>query len=214
MRLAIPKPLICPQCGESICAANLNRSLNKWECPRCGAHVRFAKSYELFMILLTILFALFVGTATYGHDSGGTWLLGVLVSSIAVQFLFPLYIRPWLQLGSYQPKGTIVGSALWISTYLFLLELLAVVGFSLHVVSREAYQDNLETLSLPLALLNRNFLLNPDKRFSDICGVLLGNSVIYGLVVFACYKVVHRAFLKSKVTQLSLSPKNPTDEDD
>jgi hypothetical protein len=47
-----------------------------------------------------------------------------------------------------------------------------------------------------------------------MCGVILGNSFFYGLILFGCYKLVHQAFRRSRVTQLSLSGKNPTDEDD
>jgi hypothetical protein len=214
VRFVLPKPLTCPQCGERIWRGALSMSLNKRECPYCRAHVRIANSYELFIGAVAITSAALVGIATHTQSSDGTWLLGMIAAMIVSYVVLLVSTPPWLKLGSYQSKWTVAVSFLRITTYMSFFGLLALAGFSLHAASKEDLQENLEMLSVPLASISRNFLLSPESSLTDICGVVLGNSFLYGLVILACYKFVHRKFRRARVTQLSLSAKNPTDEDD
>jgi hypothetical protein len=74
--------------------------------------------------------------------------------------------------------------------------------------------EHFAMLSWPLASISPNFLITPDKALSDVCGVILGNSFFFGLLLFACYQPVRWAFRRARVQQLSLSGTNPTDDDD
>jgi hypothetical protein len=147
VRLGKPKPLVCPQCGERIWRGSLGRSLNKWECPHCGAHVGIASSYELSIGALSFLSAVLIGAVTHRQDSDGTWLLGVIAAAAVIHMALMVSIPPWLKLGSYQTKATVVSSFLGAAMYMFLLGLLALGAFTLHTASKQDLQENLEMLS-------------------------------------------------------------------
>ncbi len=214
MRLAKPRPLTCPQCGKRIWRGSLSRSLNKRECPFCRTHLRIAGSYELFIGTIGIISAALIGIATHTQASDGAWLLGVIAATAVIYVAALALIPPWLQLGSYQAKLTVVSSFLGATMVMFFVNLTGFGGFILLAGSKQDLRRHLAMLSAPLTWASPNFLVTPESSYSQMCGVLLGNSFFYGLTFFACYKFVHRAFRRARLTQLSLSGKNPTEENE
>lgn len=210
VRLTRFKPLTCPRCGEPID----RRRLNEWVCPSCQARIGIAHSYQRCVDLLTFAWIVLLGIVTHRSASDGTWLLGIILSAIPFWIAFIVLVPPWLKQGSNQPRVTIVSSFLGAAMTIFLVEFLGFTAVILLLGSKRDLQEHLDMLSWPLAWINPNFLITPDKALSDVCGVILGNSFFFGLLLFACYQAVRWAFRRARVQRLWLSGTNPTDDDD
>jgi hypothetical protein len=97
----------------------------------------------------------------------------------------------------------------------FFVEFLLFVGaYVLLGATQNELRDHLEMLSMPLAGISRNFLITPSKSLLDVCGVILGNSVFFGIVIYAFYQPVRWAFRRSRPTQLSIANTDVPDDDD
>ncbi|MGA2966304.1 MAG: hypothetical protein ABSD64_08835 [Terriglobales bacterium] len=153
--------------------------------------------------------------ATYKSTSGGAWLLRVFLSAIPCWFIFMTVVPPWLKQGRNQPRITVVSAWLGAAMTVFLVEFL-LLGAA-HVLlgaSRPELLEHLWMLSMPLAWINPNFLLTPAKSFPDVCGVILGNSVFFGSLMFACYQIVCWAFRRARPTRLSISDSDDTEDEE
>lgn len=205
------KPLTCPHCNERI----PRRPLKDWQCPFCDADVGIGRSYQWCIGLLTFLTMSLLAVTTHESTSGGAWLLGIFVTAIPCWFMFLNVVPPWLKPGNNQPRLTLVSSWLTAAFWVFLIEFM---GFGTVYVlfggSRLELLEHLTMLSLHMALISSNFLITPARSFFDACGVILGNSVFFGTLMFTCYQIVHRAFRRARPAQFSLSRSNPTEDDD
>lgn len=205
------KPLTCPRCNERI----HRQQVKDWECPSCHSDFGLAPSYQRCVGSLTLASVSLLAVATHKSTSGGAWLLSVFSSAIPSWFIFMIVVPPWLKRGHNQPKFTIVVSWLSAALSVFVVEFL---GFgAAHLLlgaSRRELLEHLEMLSMPLAWISPNFLITPSKSFFDVCGVILGNSVFFGSLIFAAYQPVRLAFRRSRPTQLSLSNSNSTEDED
>jgi hypothetical protein len=139
----------------------------------------------------------------------------IFLCAIPVSGFFSIAVPPKLVVGTYQPRVSLLSAWLGAALTIFVVEyLLFGSAYVFLKASPSDLQEHLTMLSLPLAWINRNFLTTPQKTFFDVCGVILGNSIFYGLIMYACYQPVRWAFRKAQPTQLSISGKNPTAEDD
>jgi hypothetical protein len=189
--------------------------LRNWECPACHTETGIAQSYYQCVGLFTLASGGLIGVGTHQSTSGGSWLLGVIVSTIMCWFFFLAVIPPWLKRGRNQARISLLHT--WVSAAIsaFLFQFLGLgIALLLLGASHQELMDHIEFLSVPLAWISPNFLLTPANSFFDLCGILLGNSVFYGTFVFACYQPVRWAFRRARPTQLSLSNRNsPEDEE-
>jgi predicted RNA-binding Zn-ribbon protein involved in translation (DUF1610 family) len=205
------KPPTCPQCNERI----WREHLKDWKCPSCHTDIGFADSYRRFIGLLTFASISLIATATHKSSSGGTWILSVVLLAIPVWLIFIIIVPPWLKRGHNQPKITIVSSWLGTALSVFVFEFLGFgTAYVLLGASQSELQELLDMLSSPLAWISPNFLLTPAKSLLDVCGVILGNSVFFGLLIFACYQLVWRALRRTRPTRLSISGSNDTEDDE
>ncbi len=211
MRLLDFKPLTCPQCGERID----RRRLREAACPHCHVDIGIAHSYRACVGLLALVSMVRLGVATYKPASDGGWLLGVMVSALPLWVFFMVLIPPWLKRGHNQPRVTFVSSWLSAAATIFLVEFLGFGAAYLALgASQRELRELLDMLSIPLAWISPNFLLRPGKSFLDVCGVILGNSFLLGLPLFACYESVRWFFRRNRPVQLSITDANPSDDDD
>jgi hypothetical protein len=209
--VSIFKPLTCPECNERI----HRQSLKDWECPFCHTDIGLAPSYQRCVGLLTFASVSLLAIATHKSTSGGAWLLGIFFSAIPCWITFLNIVPPWLKRGHNQPRITLVSSWLGAALTVFLVEFL--VFGAAHVLfgaSRRELLEFLWMLSEPLAWISPNFLITPAKSFFDLCGVILGNSVFFGSLIFACYQSVRWALRRNRPAQLSLSNTNSTEDDE
>ena len=205
------KPLTCPRCS-----AHIPRCwFGDWECPHCHADLGLAQSYERVLALLTLASVCLIAVATHKSTSGGEWLLKVFLSAIPCWLIFRVVVPPWLKQGRNQDRLTFVKAWLGAAITVFL------VGFVLfgaaHVLlgaSRREFQEFLEMLSLPLAWISPNSLITPGKGLLHVYGVILGNSVFFGALIYVCYQPVRWAFRRWRPTQLSLSDGDSTEDNE
>ncbi len=75
-------------------------------------------------------------------------------------------------------------------------------------------QEHLEDLSLPLARISPNFLIRRESSILDVCGIILGNSFFFALLIFSFYQPIRWLFRRARPTQLNISHSHAVDEDD
>lgn len=205
------EPLTCPRCKGRL----ERQQLKDWECPHCHVDLGIALSYRRLVALLTLLMVTLIAVVTHRPTSGGAWLFRVFASALPCWFLLMLYIPPRLKEGHIQPRVTFVSSWLGAALSVFFVEFLLFVGaYVLLGATQNELRDHLEMLSMPLAGISRNFLITPSKSLLDVCGVILGNSVFFGIVIYAFYQPVRWAFRRSRPTQLSIANTDVPDDDD
>ena len=206
----MPRPLLCPECNRRI----PRRDIGNWECPFCHTDIGFAVSYRRFVALLALLMAILIAFASHEPNSGGGWLLGVLLSALPCWFLLVTFIPPWLKRGHTQPRVTFVSAWLGTALSVFLVDFLLFVAAHVLLGATESeLREHLEMLSMPLASISKNFLITPGKSFLDVCGVILGNSIFFGSVIYLFYQPVRWAFRRGRPTQLSITDSNASDDD-
>lgn len=203
------EPLTCPKCGERIAG----RQLRKWQCPSCHIPVTVADSYARLTGLLAVAIVITLGILTHRTNSDGTWLLCLILSVIPIRFVLSMIIPPWLKKGRYEFRFTFGEAIITSAIYIFLVLFVLGAGTILLLGSKNDVRELLEALSAPIVWINRNFLITPDKNFLDVCGVILGNSFFYGSFYFVCQRCVRCAYRKARPIRLSLSGKDPTDDD-
>jgi hypothetical protein len=203
------KPLICPKCDERI----TRRQLTKWQCPYCHTAVTLADSYSRWIWSFTIAFVIALGIATHRTDSGGTWLFWLFLSALPINFILNVMLPPWLKEGTFQFRFTFVAAFFLGTIDVFVVVFVIFTIAVLLLGTKSDVREHLALLSWPLDLISPNFLITPEKSFTDVCGVILGDGLLYGSWLFGCFRLVHWAWRKGRPTQLSLSGRNPTDED-
>jgi hypothetical protein len=214
-RLNMRKPPTCPTCNRFL---DLHE-LKEWICPFCGADFSIDESYRHHIGKLTLASMIFLGVLSHRSYSGGTWLLVVILSGIPIWIIFIRLIPLRLRSGRQQPKirmmSTYLGMVSTVFLAVFLTEFLGLGGLMFITgATRNNVQEHFQILSMPLAWISTNFLITPNNSFSDVCGVILGNSFFYGLLMFTCYQPIRWIFRRSRPTQLSLTGGLPTDDDE
>jgi hypothetical protein len=205
------EPLTCPRCKGHL----KRQQLKDWNCPHCHIDLGLALSYRRTLALLTLLMVTLVAFATHKPTSGGAWLFRMFVLAIPCWFFLMLSIPPWLKKGHIQPRVTFISSWLGAALSVLLVEFLLFVGaYVLLGASQSELLEHLEMLSMPLASISPNFLITCTRSFLDVCGVILGNSIFFGTVIYAFYLPVRWAFRRARPTQLSIASSDAPEDDD
>ncbi len=68
--------------------------------------------------------------------------------------------------------------------------------------------------SFPLGLINRNFIIRPDRSLAEVIGIVTANCYFYALGLTVVFKVVHGFLSRSRVTQLGISGTMLNDDDE
>jgi len=79
--------------------------------------------------------------------------------------------------------------------------------------SKNEIQETLTTISLPLAWISPEFLLNPSNNFFDVCGVVLANSFFYALATFIVWRWVHSVIRRNRVTAINIEGRIEHDDE-
>jgi len=185
-----------------------------WACPSCKADIDLAYSYQRCADLFAFASVVLLGVATRKPASGGAWLLWTILSGIPLWFAFFLLVPPWLRKGRRQPRLTLMSAYLGAVASLFFVGLVGFGAITKFLGNPADVQEHLEDLSIPLAWISRNFMITRASSLSDVCGVVLGNSFFYALLLFGCYQSIRWLFLRARPTQLNISDNHALDEDD
>jgi hypothetical protein len=199
----------CPKCGERLCFRDSQDPL----CMACDTPVHLSWSYRRYTACLSLLVVALIGFVTYRPSSDGRWVLGLVLFWPLLTVVFWTILPQRYEQSYSQPKVTFPVAFLAVFVSVFAVEF---VGFGMAYVILGApsseISELLEMLSMPLAWVHHQFLITPEKSFLDVCGVIAGNSLLLGLPVFACVKVVQAAFRQNRVTQIGIG--GVTDDSD
>jgi hypothetical protein len=206
----MPKSLNCPSCNRPI---DLGQTKD-WVCPHCHDAFRVADAYNRNAALFTMAGVALIGLVSHDSSSDGKWLLGTILSALPLWFLFLTSVPLYLEKGSSQPRLTIVGAYISATFSIFVFGLIGMGGMYLLLgASHRDLQEHLQMFSFPLAYIDRNFLIQPGKTFAEVCGIVMGNSVFFGLLVFACYHPIRYFLRRNRPTQLAITDSAPTEDD-
>jgi hypothetical protein len=200
---------VCPNCGETLRFRNRRESV----CMACNEPAQLAWSYRRYTAYLALLAVVLIAFATYRPTSGGLWIMGLVLFWPLITVVLWAILPPSYERGYPQPKFTLVAACVTVFATVFAVEF---VGFAVAYIVLGAkpseIKEQLYRLSMPLALFNSQFLITPEKRFVDACGVMVGNSLLIALPIFGCVKVVQAAFRRNRVTQIGIT--DSVDESD
>jgi hypothetical protein len=202
---------VCPNCGEPLRLRDLRDDL----CMTCNEPVRVPWAHRRQISYMALLVVVLIGLATYSRASGGPWLIGLVLFWPLIAFVLSAILPPTYERGYAQPQVTFVTTFVTVFVSVLLVEFVAFLGA--YVVLRAKpweVQEHLELLSEPLALLNRQFLITPEKSFSDVWGVMLGNSFLIAIPVFLCAKGVQHILRRNRPTQIGISGSADATDDD
>src|SRR5262249_26228977 len=166
-------------------------------------------AYFRLLWLLAFMTLGALGIPTFNSEHAGTWLLVLVLLALPSRMVWGLLVPPWIQRGVYK-------TGLPFIAWYFVASLTQFLMWSfwgwLHILlgaSNAEMRENLDSFSLPLYWINSAFLIRPDKRFADVCGIILGNSFFYALVMFALYTGVHAKLNRNRAIQLNITDSDP-----
>ncbi len=196
---------VCPECKR---IAGIVRG----RCWCCGAKVHVPLAYFRWLWFLVVITLACLGSLTFNARHAGTWLLVLLFASVPIRLIWGALIPPWIERGSF--KGDLPFIPYYLAICMIQIGYWTLWGW-LHLglgASKEELSDNWDMYSVPLAWINRSFLIRPDKWLSDVFGTIAGNSLFYAIIFFALYKAVSARLNRNRAIQLNLSEIEPRDE--
>ena len=157
---------------------------------------------------MALLAVILIGSATYSHASTGLWIIGLVLFWAWIAFVLSLMIPATYERGNPQAQFTWVASFLTIFATWFTVEFVGLLAAHvlLGATSREV-QELLEFLSVPLGWFSSQFVITPQVRFLDVCGIVLGNSFFIAMPVFVCAKTTQYVMNRNRVVQLGIDHK-------
>jgi hypothetical protein len=106
--------------------------------------------------------------------------------------------------------------AIWAGTTFTLvgyIYILAWIAFFIGASHRDIIEIS-DMASYPLAWINPWFIVRVNKTFAVVAAISAGNSIFYAVALTACFKIVRRAFRRSRVIELSIKGTAVGAEDD
>jgi hypothetical protein len=199
------KPPVCPAC-------KMPARIIRGSCSYCSAEVYVPLAYFRWIWLLAIAVLVVIGTITYDPDHPGGWLLWLICLSIPLRVVCGILIPPWFELGKFRSGIPFI---FWYVAFIIFTFFYWQAWGWLSIVlraSRGDFADLMGIFSMPLCWVNSRFFIAPDRSFSDVCGILAGNSFFYALLVFLLYRGVHARLHANRVTRMNLAADGSEDE--
>jgi hypothetical protein len=138
----------------------------------------------------------------------------LLLFWLLITFVFWNLLPPSYESGFAQPRFTFIAAFLGIFGTVFVTEF---VGFGLAYVVLGAkpseITEQLQMLSVPLAWLSAQFLITPAKSFMDICGIMMGNSLLIALPIYLAVKFVQTRLRRSRAIRIDLNNSGDKSDD-
>lgn len=201
----------CPVCGRPFLAAREHGPLR---CALCASQVYVPVAYARWIWFAESVVLSVIGIFTHNAQHPGIWILLLLLSAVPLRILLGILIPPW-----FQAKKDRFGFPflLWYACFAITMPLSWIaMGWFLVLTgsSKSELQETLVALSLPLAWISSEFLLNPSKEFLDVCGVVLGNSFFYALATFLVWRAAHSVIHRNRVTAMNIEGRAEDDDDE
>ncbi|HWF04894.1 MAG TPA: hypothetical protein VHA06_14490 [Candidatus Angelobacter sp.] len=219
--MAARRELRCPACQGSLAEVADPRNM-PWVCPACGARITIS-SLALWLVLPIGFVASILVVQLLGLQANAAllWfpiLFLCLFAALRVMIMLPprLKVVPESAKGAGSvKKDLILFVIIWLSLVLYLVAYGFVTGL-LASIMQASDDDKMivpSMFSVPLGLMNRAFLITPDKGLADVLGILTANSYFYALVLTFILKTVHGFLNRSRTIQLGISDKTAGDDD-
>lgn len=182
-------------------------------CAGCGTDLHVPWAHDRWIWGLVVVALALIGSLTFSHEHAGAWLLMLIVGSIPLRVFAGRLIPPWLESGKQRSRLPFL---FWYLIYAVGLPLYVLAMGWFHVLtggSQGEISEFLVDISIPMAWISSDFLLDSNKSFFDVCGVILGNSFFYAAFSFAAWRGVRSRLKRNRVTAMNLGSK-PDPEDD
>jgi hypothetical protein len=185
----------------------------RFHCLFCETRTGLSPNYQRWTLLLVVLLTTAIAWGFRGPSSSGAWLLSMMFIALLLRIVTlatlptPLAVAPMNE--GIPFAGCYLGLALIIFIEQFVLFGWGIVAMG----SRQDLYDHFQMLSVPLAWINPNFLITPQRSFSDVCGILLANSYFGAFTMWLCANGVRAIFRRNRVTRMSITDA-PSDSDD
>lgn len=185
----------------------------RFHCPFCETRIGLSPSYQRWTLLVVVLSTTAIAWQLRTPSSSGAWLLGMLAVALLLRaavlgvFPAPLSVAP-------QSDGIPFAGCYLALALIILIEQFILFGWAIVVMgSRQDLYDHFQILSYPLAWINPNFLITPQRSFLDVCGILMANSYFGAFAFWLCGNGVRAVFRRNRVTRMTITDA-PEDSDD
>lgn len=208
-----PERQNCPICGIRIVRLGGGHGVPP-RCPHCYSEVHIPISYGRWIWLLIVVALAAAGAATYDEAHAGTWLLLLILCSIPVRVVLGILIPPYYAVGKYK-RG--IPFLFWYVSYAVTMPVVVTAWGWLHVLvgaSKSEISDAMVAMSLPLGWIDSALIMNTDRSFLDICGIVVGNSFFYAVATFALWRGARAMIHRNRVTVINITGDKTDDEGD
>jgi len=185
----------------------------RFYCPFCETRLGINPTYSRWTLLVIVLLTALVALVTHSADSGGTWLLAMLLTALALRTGFLTALPPPL-VCPRKGRGISFGDCYIRTAWAMVSVGFALEGWAIVVLgTKQELHEHLLALSYPIALLSRNFLITSRRSLIDVLGVLLANSYFGAFAIWLCVNAVHAVLRRNRVAQLGITGSNVDPED-
>jgi hypothetical protein len=216
--------MTCPQCHRPLHVQRQGMSPTmslvlasafnvRFHCPFCETRIGISSAYQRWTLLLIVLLTTAVACGIRTQSSSSTWLLAMLVVAFLLRmgglavFIPPLSIAP-------KGEGVPFAGCYLALVFIIFIEQFILFGWAIVLMgTRQDLYEHFAMLSYPLAWVNPNFLISPQRSFLDTCGVLLANSYFGAFALWFFANLAGAVFRRNRVTRMSISD-TPPDPDD
>jgi len=194
----------CPQCLQIIYFQNLDPREPK--CPFCKTSLYFERVNGWRPRVLTVAVVALLGAVTWTPQSGGTWLLWIVLVVVPIFVASSIFLLEW-RLTTHRPSRRIPYAAFYVSTlivafgeiYLLFGSLAAVLG------TRRDLLEHMQMLSMPSGFISPRFLITPNVSFFDMIGIVAANCFFWSFLLFACFRTVRYFMARSRLQTIGVS---------
>src|SRR5205085_6661287 len=189
--------LICPKCHEILPREELQA--RAFQCPGCAAWLRRPRWPDVMALLLSLLISLLIvqsmGIKTHAAI---LWVPVFLVCRIfGVVFILPfskLKVADGPPSSSPWRRDLVLFLSCWLFLSLYFMAYCYVIAGSVFVfgASSEDIREITDMASVPLGMVNSDFVVRSDKNFAVVFLIIGANSYFYALGSMIAFKIVHR----------------------
>jgi hypothetical protein len=185
----------------------------RFHCPFCETRIGLSPNYQRWTLLMVVLLTTAIGWAFRTPSSSGAWLLGMMFIALTLRIVTLAALPAPLSVAPNHEGIPFAGCYLALALIIFIEQFILFGWGIVAMGSRQDLYDHFQMLSVPLAWINPNFLITPQRGFLDVCGILLANSYFGAFAMWSCANTVRAVFRRNRVTRMSITDA-PSDSDD
>jgi hypothetical protein len=136
----------------------------------------------------------------------------LILCSIPARISLGILILPYYDAGKYK-QG--IPFLFWYFSYALAMPVAVTALGWFHVLvgaSKSEISDTMVAMSLPLGWIDTAFIMNINRSFLDICGIVVGNSFFYAVATFALWRFARAMIHRNRVTVINIAGDKTDDE--